>query len=257
MIENILLYVYVFLMIIILFVSVGTPVNRGQNFFRLATSICTVYVLTGFFLVIYFCITGGFLAEELIFNKDTNEWDHTGIYNANIPVIACAIIGCALLVPIAFRPFDFLHKFGYYTAGFVAYMFFMPTMINIMQPYSVANLHDVSWGNRPDLKAEQGNEGLEAFATREEKQERLKANYQWFRTKFVLIWVVFQVAIVTFVVSIETTKKEIVNSGEIGIFEDYAFLLIYIVMVRGVFAAIFTLKWQIRYYFVKSYRVPK
>jgi chitin synthase len=32
---------------------------------------------------------------------------------------------------------------------FVQYMLFLPAMINVLGIYSFANLHDVSWGNRP------------------------------------------------------------------------------------------------------------
>lgn len=29
------------------------------------------------------------------------------------------------------------------------YILMLPTFINIMQIYSMSNLHDISWGNRP------------------------------------------------------------------------------------------------------------
>jgi cellulose synthase/poly-beta-1,6-N-acetylglucosamine synthase-like glycosyltransferase len=29
------------------------------------------------------------------------------------------------------------------------YILMLPTFVNIMQIYSMSNLHDISWGNRP------------------------------------------------------------------------------------------------------------
>jgi len=53
------------------------------------------------------------------------------------------------LLPILLRPMDFILNFRNYIIGLVTYIVLLPTFINIMQVYSMCNLHDVSWGNRP------------------------------------------------------------------------------------------------------------
>lgn len=36
--------------------------------------------------------------------------------------------------------------------GYLSYMFLLPLYIGIMPLFSFINLHDVSWGNRPDAQ---------------------------------------------------------------------------------------------------------
>jgi len=52
-------------------------------------------------------------------------------------------------VPMVVRPFDFLQNFGKYVAGMLTYLAMLPTFISVMSIYSMCNLHDISWGNRP------------------------------------------------------------------------------------------------------------
>ena len=53
------------------------------------------------------------------------------------------------LLPLFLRPIDFLFNFRNYVIGMVTYIILLPTFINIMTIYSMSNLHDISWGNRP------------------------------------------------------------------------------------------------------------
>ena len=52
-------------------------------------------------------------------------------------------------VPMILRPMDCINNFGGYCIGMSVYILMLPTFINIMQVYSMSNLHDISWGNRP------------------------------------------------------------------------------------------------------------
>lgn len=63
------------------------------------------------------------------------------------------------LVPFILRPIDFIHNFKVYIIGLVSYIFLIPTFVNIMTIYSMCNLHDVSWGNRPSISG-----GTNAFS---------------------------------------------------------------------------------------------
>jgi cellulose synthase/poly-beta-1,6-N-acetylglucosamine synthase-like glycosyltransferase len=53
------------------------------------------------------------------------------------------------LVPVILRPLDFIYNLFSYVSGFLSYFFMMPIFLNVMQVYSMSNLHDISWGNRP------------------------------------------------------------------------------------------------------------
>jgi hypothetical protein len=59
------------------------------------------------------------------------------------------IMMTVFLFPMILRPFDFLNNFTAYMVGMITYVCLLPTFTNIMQIYSMCNLHDLSWGNRP------------------------------------------------------------------------------------------------------------
>jgi cellulose synthase/poly-beta-1,6-N-acetylglucosamine synthase-like glycosyltransferase len=56
-------------------------------------------------------------------------------------------------LPILLRPVDFLFNMKQYVIGLASYILLLPTFINVMQVYSMSNLHDISWGNRPSATA--------------------------------------------------------------------------------------------------------
>jgi len=60
------------------------------------------------------------------------------------------------LVPIILRPLDFAFNAKEYIVGFTAYFLMLPVYTNLMQIYSMSNLHDLSWGNRPTTGAAAG-----------------------------------------------------------------------------------------------------
>ena len=63
-------------------------------------------------------------------------------------------------IPMILRPLDFISNFRLYMIGVFSYIFMMPTFINVMAIYSMCNLHDISWGNRPTNAGGQGMEAL-------------------------------------------------------------------------------------------------
>jgi hypothetical protein len=114
--------------------------------------------------IIYYLIQTGFYPEILHFVRDPDpytpgKWEHTGLHNFSFLVLAGVIMFSVFLAPIILRPIDFIANMKNYILGLISYLFMMPTFINIMQIYSMSNLHDISWGNRP---ATQGVEAITA-----------------------------------------------------------------------------------------------
>ena len=70
------------------------------------------------------------------------------------------------LIPMILRPLDFIFNFRQYVLGLLAYIVMLPVFINIMQVYSMSNLHDVSWGNRPTVSG-----GADMHTIHEKKQQ--------------------------------------------------------------------------------------
>ena len=64
------------------------------------------------------------------------------------------------LVPIVLRPLDFIFNFKQYAMGMIVYFLMLPVYTNLMQIYSMCNLHDLSWGNRPTAGAAAGTNAL-------------------------------------------------------------------------------------------------
>ena len=59
--------------------------------------------------------------------------------------------------------------------GFLHYLFLLPTYINVFLIYSICNVHDCTWGNRPDILNE---------------EERGKSDeFEEYRAKWVIVWV--------------------------------------------------------------------
>ena len=66
------------------------------------------------------------------------------------------------------RPKDFCANFTNYIMGFIMYMLLTPFFINVLTVYTMCNLHDVSWGNRPSA-----TESAAESAARAAKQKKL------------------------------------------------------------------------------------
>lgn len=94
-------------------------------------------------------------------------------------------VGFILLIIAVYIVPLFLHMKTLSVADFlkgIVYLLFMtPTYINIMSVYAVSNIHDVSWGSRPA--------GAVSSAV-SQKEANMTAEYQDFRSKFLIIWIV-------------------------------------------------------------------
>ena len=58
---------------------------------------------------------------------------------------------------------DFFKNFMSYIIGLVCYLLLIPMFSNVFTIYSMSNLHDISWGNRPKTT------GQEAFTDSQKK----------------------------------------------------------------------------------------
>ena len=100
------------------------------------------------------------------------------------------------LLPMMYRPLDFIFNIKKYLFGMTCFILMMPTYVNVMSIYSMSNLHDISWGNRPSVAG-----GINTFSQDAKRQEGIKNRYQIFRVNFLSIWVILNVA---YILLIET-----------------------------------------------------
>lgn len=89
-------------------------------------------------------------------------------------------------VPFLLRPIDFLENFKGYTVGLVSYLILIPMFTNIFSIYAMSNLHDISWGNRPNTSAS----GTNAVTDNANKQKETELNYKAYRANFLLLWLI-------------------------------------------------------------------
>mmetsp|Transcript_15193 Transcript_15193/g.23457 ORF Transcript_15193/g.23457 Transcript_15193/m.23457 type:complete len:300 (-) Transcript_15193:522-1421(-) len=149
------------------------------------------------------------------------------------------------LFPIILRPMDFLLNFKSYVMGMLIYIVMLPTFANLMAIYSMANLHDLSWGNRPS--AAQASAGTNALSQNVNKQQELKTKYMMFRTQFMMFWVVcngLYVIIIEALVNQPTTQ--VLNDGSYGFLEGFAVFIASLVVFRFGFGLLHILSTKFR-----------
>ena len=79
--------------------------------------------------------------------------------------------------------------------GSLAMTFLTPTFINVFVLYAIANLHDISWGNRPK------NAGISA------KEQDHKDKFEIFRFKVLFWWLLANIAFAYCVIQISSTGQ--------------------------------------------------
>ena len=115
----------------------------------------------------------------------------------------------------------------------------------------MANLHDISWGNRPSVSG-----GTEAFSAKAAKQVETVNDYMAFRANFLFFWLCCNGAYFFVVLNIGGLgDQQVVNDGTFGPLEIFSMYLAGIVIFRVFFAILHTIKWKWRFCCNKKYRI--
>jgi len=131
-------YIYIIFLVITCLVSLAVPIDKAMCYFYLIASILSCLTLFSLIGITVFLIQTGV--------KDSDN-------NLNIVTISGIVMLSLYLLPMILRPIDFLFNIKQYLLGLFSYIVMLPVFINIMQVYSMSNLHDISWGNRPTVSA--------------------------------------------------------------------------------------------------------
>ena len=200
----------------------------------------------------FYLANSGFFPEEKEFDKATWTWKGTGNYYFSPLVLAGVIMLSVYSIPIIMRPIDFLENFRGYMVGLCAYLMLIPMFTNVFQIYAMANLHDISWGNRPTTQTT----GTEAFSANIKKQQETADDYKTFRANFLFLWLCCNGAYFLVVLAIGNSgSKTVVNDGSFGVLEYFSLYLAGIVVFRVTFAILHTIKWRWRYACNKKYSI--
>ena len=146
---NIFVYVYILLLAMCLVISLAIPLDRAKPCFVIAIVLfggITIFAIVG---MVFYLLAAGLYPEHVIYDPDNGTWEPQGEYFFSWLVLAGVIMLAVYLVPFFFRPVDALGNFAGYAVGLVAYLVLIPMFANVFTIYAMANLHDISWGNRP------------------------------------------------------------------------------------------------------------
>ena len=156
------------------------------------------------------------------------------------------------LVPFILRPIDFLENFKGYTVGLISYLILIPMFANIFSIYSMANLHDISWGNRPTT----GTTGTEAFSVDVNQQKVTEINYKAYRANFLFLWCCANGAYFVVILRLgQSGDPNDVNNGDFSVLDGFSMYLAGVVIFRFIFAFMYVIKWQCRYLHSKKYKI--
>ena len=78
--------------------------------------------------------------------------------------------------------------------GSVYIIYLAPTYVNILSIYAISNIHNITWGSRPDVKDDKSkfNKIEEKFVKTEKE---LKIDYKNFRSNFLIFWLIVNIFI--------------------------------------------------------------
>lgn len=149
---DILLLVYVSVIIVIFITSLGVKPRRVEDFYKGLSFILGCYQIYTIYIVVYFVV------YNIDFNNDPKSVAIT--IGGSVGLLASiVIINCEIITILK---------------GALHYIFLVPTYVNIFFIYSICNVHDCTWGNRPDTLTAEERERLEEF--------------EEFRTRWAILW---------------------------------------------------------------------
>jgi hypothetical protein len=124
--------------------------------------------------------------------KNFGLFDAAG--HVNVFVFQFVLMWGIILCPFIFRPIDMLMNFPKYIVGLPCYYFSYFWWYIIITIYSMCNLDDVSWGNRPS----NASNGMNVVIDNIKRQEILKQSYRSTRTNILIGWWMANISVMYF-----------------------------------------------------------
>lgn len=174
-------------MLVIVFVmALGVRPNRVDMTYKIISVFFGIYMLATIVLTVMYIFTASYPVWIIYVILGT-----AGCFGIGI------LLHCAVMTVVK---------------GIFHYLFLTPTYVNIFLIYSICNIHDCTWGNRPDLLTTEEKNKIEEF--------------EEFRTRWIIIWVLCNGGYIVMLQSIQST-----DSGYLYIY-GLAMLAIAIVLLR-------------------------
>ena len=110
--------------------------------------------------------------------------------------------------------------------GSIYAIYLSPTYINILTIYAIGNIHDVTWGSRPDSKDKDSQSRFQKI------EKRREIEYKNYRSNFLITW-----CLVNVLVTIAVLYS--INNGYLFIVYSIAVFLLLITTFKLVCSALF------------------
>ena len=146
-----IILIYISILMVIFILSLGVKPRRIEDAFKGFAFILGCFQVFIIWLVVEFSISGNL----------------SGISNTIIASVLGTANVFALVIILNCEIVTILK-------GILHYLFLFPTYVNIFFIYSICNVHDCTWGNRPDSLTAEEKERIEEF--------------EEFRTRWAIIW---------------------------------------------------------------------
>ena len=257
--KKIFFALYLSVIFLSVFVSISMPINRAMPYFRVVSLILAILTLMTLIGICYFLAQQGLYppVSECKVPKDAPDdpcvWAPVSPPEEYFSTLCLAgiIMLTIYVLPMFMRPLDFCENIKNYVVGFFSFMVMMPVFTNVFQIYAMCNLHDVSWGNRP------ASTGQEAFTDVKKEQAKSEEDYKVFRTNFVLLWLLANLAYyITIIELVVTGTDSTYRDRDSGYLAGFSCYLAGLVIFRVSFAGIYICKWKCRYCCSSKYKVP-
>ena len=220
------LYIYMIMINILSFVLVGAfyasfsifarailPSSDNPNIFKVANVIENVYLI---FLFLVIMLSTSIRLEWAI----AAFWISSlfmGIFS--IIMVVCsiifvfenptsfAIIGIFSYLLLVILPIilNMKHiKIWEFLKGSVYLLYLAPTYINIISIYAISNIHNITWGSRPEVKDKKSESKFNKI------EKKLEIDYKNFRSNFLIFWLVVNLLVGNSVTYISRENNEVV-----------------------------------------------
>ena len=168
-------YIYIMLLAMCIILSLALPLDRAKPCFVIAVVMFGLLTIMAIVGMTFYLAAASFYPPHLVFDPSAWTWDRVCVshdpcvaeFNFSWLVLAGVVMLAIYTVPFVLRPIDFLENFKGYILGLLAYLVLIPMFTTVFTIYSMANLHDISWGNRPTTQTT----GTEAFSANQDIQK--------------------------------------------------------------------------------------
>lgn len=136
--SNWIIMSYVTLLIITFILALGVKPKRVEDAYKVIACVFGLFML----------LTAGLMFKYIFENLDSNSWIIPLMITTMLIFALNTVCHCATLTILK---------------GVFHFIFLSPSYVNMFLIYAICNIHDCTWGNRPDQQSDEEKARLEEF----------------------------------------------------------------------------------------------